>query len=251
MRPVKRDKSPQNAAFDDYRDAFGPLVGQIGPYCSYCERLIPTQLAVEHIQPKDADGPYAHLEGCWTNYLLACTNCNGTKTNKDVQLDKVFLPDRDNTAAAFEYTKDGRVVPKLGLSPANKKIAQDTLGLTGLDKPWNQVVDENGKMVYVDRVSERMQIWLKAESCREDLLECPTPALKRSIVKNAQSTGLFSIWMKVFENDLEIRRMLVVGFLQLGEFYGFQGTAQDCYDFANTTLVSPRPNNGLDGAGKI
>ena len=94
MRPVTRGDSPQVNDFDDYRDAFGPLAGRIGPYCSYCERLIPTQLAVEHIQAKNPAGPYAHLEGSWINYLLGCVNCNGTKGDKDVQLGAVFACSR-------------------------------------------------------------------------------------------------------------------------------------------------------------
>ncbi len=251
MRPVLRGDSPQVDDFEDYRDAFGPLVGRIGPYCSYCERRIPTQLAVEHIQAKNPEGPYAHLEGRWTNYLLGCVNCNGTKSDKDVQLDAVFLPDRDNTAAAFDYTKDGKMVPAAGLSDELKAIAEHTLALMGLDKPWNEITDENGKLVCVDRVSERMGTWLMAESCRDDLSESPTLALKRAIVKIAQASGLFSIWMKVFDDNPEIRRMLIDGVEHDGQFFGLEGTAKDCFDQQTTALISPRPNNGLGGAGKI
>ena len=250
MRPVTRGDSPQVNDFDDYRDAFGPLAGRIGPYCSYCERLIPTQLAVEHIQAKNPAGPYAHLEGSWINYLLGCVNCNGTKGDKDVQLGAVFLPDRDNTAVAFDYSKDGKMVPAPGLSDADKQIAEHTLSLTGLDKPWNEITDENGRLVFVDRVSQRMTIWLMAESFLADWNDSPTPAMRRAIVKAAMNSGLFSIWMKVFAADQETRRMLIQGFHQNGEFYGFTGTAADCFD-ANTQPVTPRPNNGLAGAGKI
>jgi uncharacterized protein (TIGR02646 family) len=250
MRPVTRGISPQANDFDDYRDAFGPLVGRIGPYCSYCERLIPTQLAVEHIQAKNPAGPYAHLVGRWTNYLLGCSNCNGTKKDKDVQLDAVFLPDRDNTSVAFDYTPDGKMVPAPGLSAADTQIAEDTLSLTGLDKPWNEIEDENGKLVFVDRVSQRMTIWLMAESFVADLNESPSIAMRRAIVKAAMNSGLFSIWMKVFAHDQETRRMLIEGFYQNGEFYGFKGTAVDCFD-ATTQPVTPRPDNGLEGAGKI
>lgn len=251
MRPVTRGDSPQAHDFDDYREAFGPLVGRIGSYCSYCERLIPTQLAVEHIQAKNPAGPYAHLEGRWTNYLLGCSNCNGTKGDKDVQLDAIFLPDRDNTAAAYDYSKDGKMVPAPGLSDELKQMAEHTLALMGLDKPWNGIADENGKLVFVDRVSERMVIWLMAESFRDDLIESPTPALKRAIVKNAQTSGLFSIWMKVFEGDQEMRRMLIDGVTHNGQFFGLKGTAKDCFEHETTALISPRPDNGLDGGGKI
>jgi uncharacterized protein (TIGR02646 family) len=251
MRPVTRGDSPQANDYADYRDAFGLLVGRIGPYCSYCERLIPTQLAVEHIQAKNPAGPYAHLVGRWTNYLLGCANCNGTKGDKDVQLDAVFLPDRDNTFAAFDYTMDGKVVPAPGLSLERTQMAERTLELTGLDKPWNEITDENGRLIFVDRVSERMLVWLMAESSRADLIESPTPQMRRMIVKAAQTSGLFSIWMRVFENDPEMRRLLIDGFEQAGHFYGFTGTAQDCFDIQTTAVISPRPGNGLGGAGKI
>src|SRR5271157_6059904 len=100
MRPVLRGNSPQAADYDNYRDAFGELAGRIGMFCSYCERRIATQLAVEHIQPKGLPA-YAHLQGC--------VNCNSTKKDKDVVLAEVLLPDRDNTAAAYEYTMDGHI----------------------------------------------------------------------------------------------------------------------------------------------
>ena len=74
MRPVLRGDSPQTGDFDDYRDAFGELASRIGIFCSYCERRIATQVAVEHIQPKD--GPFGHpdLERRGENFLLGCVN---------------------------------------------------------------------------------------------------------------------------------------------------------------------------------
>lgn len=73
MRPVVRGASPQAGDFKNYRDAFAELAGRIGMFCSYCERRIATQLAVEHIQPKAL---YEHLQGRWDNFLLGCVNCN-------------------------------------------------------------------------------------------------------------------------------------------------------------------------------
>jgi 5-methylcytosine-specific restriction endonuclease McrA len=78
MRPVFRNASPQADDYDDYRHSFPELVGRIGMYCSYCERRIATNLAVEHIQPKSLPA-YAHLAGRWNNFLLGCVNCNSTK----------------------------------------------------------------------------------------------------------------------------------------------------------------------------
>lgn len=73
MRPIERGPSPRATDFDDYRDAFPELASRLGSYCSFCERRIPTNLAVEHIQPK-ALPAYAALVGRWDNFLLACVN---------------------------------------------------------------------------------------------------------------------------------------------------------------------------------
>ena len=112
---------------------------------------IAAQLAVEHIQPK-ALPPYQHLKGRWDNFLLGCVNCNSTKVDQDVVLNNVLLPDRDNTAAAYAYTLDGRVTVQAGLTHAQQEMAQRTLALTGLDKAISEVLDSNGRLVAIDRV---------------------------------------------------------------------------------------------------
>ncbi len=257
MRPVYRGDSPQPEDFEDYRDAFPYLQSRIGPYCSYCERRIATQLAVEHIQPKD-DDLYPELIGRWDNYLLGCVNCNSTKGDKDVHLDEIFLPDRDNTMAAFDYTPDGKVVPMAGLSGHLLRIAKDTLSLTGLDKRIDEAIDENGELVAIDRVAQRMEAWLKAQSSKDDLAASNTPRTRQMIVKFAAETGFFSIWMKVFRDDPAMRRIFIEGFetditTDAGTqrmFFGFPGTARDCFN-ADTTLRSPRPANGLANCGKL
>src|SRR5690348_5769226 len=95
MRPVCRGAAPQAHDFDPYDAAKPYLVGRMGLYCSYCERRVVTQLAVEHIQPKKGPHGHPHLIGRWENYLLACVNCNSAKGDKNVVLADVFLPDRD------------------------------------------------------------------------------------------------------------------------------------------------------------
>jgi len=241
MRPILRGQSPQANNFGEYRDAFPHLVSRVGPYCVYCERRIQTGLAVEHIQPKGL-AQYAGLVGRWDNFLLGCINCNGTKKDKDVLLERTFLPDRDNTFAAFVYTQDGKVFPSPTLSDAYARMARDTLALTGLDKRLNEVFDENGKLVAIDRVGQRMEAWLVAEESLAELRATPTDAMRRQIVRTAIRTGSFSIWMQVFASDPTTRRMLIDA---------FPGTAKDCFDAQTTSPVSPRPPNGLAHAGKI
>jgi uncharacterized protein (TIGR02646 family) len=123
MRPVSKGTSPEPGDFEDYEDAKPYLLSRLGHFCSYCERRIATNLAVEHIQPKGLP-QYAALERNWDNFLLGCVNCKSTKGDKDVPLDKFYLPDRDNTFAAFDYQPDGTVHARPG-----DQIGWDTLAL--------------------------------------------------------------------------------------------------------------------------
>lgn len=240
MRPIHRGDSPIAGDFENYRDSFPYLVARLGLFCSFCERRIATNLAVEHIQPKD-DDLYPELEGRWDNYLLGCVNCNSTKGHKDVRLDRYYLPDRDNTFYAFTYLPDGTVQPRAGLTNAQTQTANRTLELTGLDKARSVATDEHGNEVAVDRVGQRMEVWLTAEMSKEDLATAPSDAFRRQIVRTAVEAGYFSVWLTVFEDDADMRRLLIEG---------FTGTAADCFD-ENTRHVTPRPDNGLRSAGKI
>ena len=241
MRPVSKGESPIEGEYGDYRDAFPELQGRIGPYCSYCERRISTNLAVEHIQPKD-DELYPELEGSWDNYLLGCVNCNSTKGNKDVILDEVLLPDRDNTFSAFAYTADGKVSVAAGISVNQQTMAETLRELVGLEKEIRTIYDENGRIVATDRISQRMETWLIAEMSKADLEESPTEVMRRQIARTAAAHGFFSVWMNVFEDDADMRRRFIED--------AFTGTAVDCFDAA-TQAVSPRPANHLPNGGKI
>lgn len=236
MRPIERGASPQAQDFAHYRDAFGPLRGRLGPYCSFCERRRPTQLAVEHIQPKDEDR-YPHLIGRWDNFLLACVNCNSTKGHQDVRPESYYLPDRDNTLAAFAYRPDGVVEPR----QAGDQMALATLELTGLEKAVRQVFDENGRLVATDRISQRMEVWLTADRARSHFLAKPSAELLETILDLARSEGFFSVWMTVFADMPEMRHRLIDA---------FPGTAQTCFD-DHSALISPRTGSGLPGSGKI
>jgi uncharacterized protein (TIGR02646 family) len=241
MRPVLRGNSPRAADYDNYRGAFGELAGRIGMFCSYCERRIPTNLAVEHIQPKNL-AAYRHLQGRWDNFLLSCVNCNSTKGDKDVVLADFLLPDRDNTAAAYEYTMDGEITIPGRLTDPEQTMAKRTLTLTGLDKRASTVVDSNGQLIAIDRVAQRMEIWLIAQESKHDLHLNPSDGFRRQIARTATGHGFFSIWMTVFSDDVAVRKLLIQEFL---------GTATDCFDPNSTAVVSPRPSNGLADGSKI
>lgn len=241
MRPIERGASPIVGDYGDYRTAFVELQARLGPYCSYCERRIPTQLAVEHIQPKDAS-LYPHLIGRWDNYLLSCVNCNSTKKNKDVRLKEVLLPDHDNTSAAFVYQADGSIAVNTTLSVDCQAMAVRTLSLPGLDKPISEARDANGQLVAIDRVSQRMEIWAVAVESKDSLAAAPSAAMRAVVVDLALASGCFTIWLTVFADDPVMRRLLIDS---------FPGTAKTCFDTTTTALVSPRPANGLAHAGKL
>lgn len=234
MRPIRRRSAPRPADYADYTDAKPSLIARLGMYCSYCERRIPTNLAVEHIQPKGLN-QYAHLAGRWENFLLACVNCNSDKGSQDVILSRVLLPDRDNTFAALDYREDGQVSAAPGLNPRERRQAAALLKLTGLDRTAGKSRDQNEEAVALDRKSQRMQVWAKALVAAEDLRGDPgNQALRRCVVELARESGYFSIWMKVFERDAELRNRLIAA---------FPGTRESgCFDPATTRPVRPAPN---------
>lgn len=257
MRPVKRGDSPISGDFSDYEKAKPFLVSRFGSgwygtiqvanYCSYCERPIFTNLAVEHIQPKGLMvgkiEPYRHLEGRWENFLLACVNCNSTKGDQDVLLPDLLLPDRDNTFAAFDYQKDGNIA--VCAPAAAEKLAKKTLEITGLDKAATIAVDENKRAIALERVSQRMNAWLLAMTCKDDLDADPlNTGIQNSVVRNALASGFFSIWMKVFAADVAIRNRLIDS---------FAGTRDSgCFDPVTTQPIYPAPNpDKLPNGGKL
>ena len=70
---------------------------------------------------------------------------------------------------------------------------------------------------------ERRKAWEKANHANQCLRENDTPAMRSIIIDLdlALATGFFSIWMTVFQGDIEMKRALVTS---------FNGTAIDCYD---------------------
>ena len=242
MRPVRRGPSPQPDDFEHYQDAKPHLVARIGRYCSYCERPILTQLAVEHIQPKGLP-QYAHLERRWDNLLLGCVNCNACKSDKEVLLENLLLPDRDNTFAAFDYQADGTVRPSSSSGHSVRQMGANTLALVGLDRRSLPIHDENGKMVAFDRVAQRMETWSIAQEAQREVAKNPgNEDLRRMTILLALSKGFFSIWMTVFQEDTDMRMRLLDA---------FPGTRDSgCFDAATTRPV-PAPNpDGLSHGGK-
>ena len=244
MRPVRRGASPIPQDFPNYADAQPYLISRVGLYCSYCERRIATSLAVEHIFPKGVPA-FANLIGRWENFLLACVNCNATKSTKVLQTADTLLPDRDNTFAAFQYGPDGSIVPSpLAVATNRSQAAQAILSLTGIDKKSAQVIDENGKQIAVDRLSQRLEAWALAEEAKLDVDGSNSPDVRKWAVKTAKESGFFSIWMTVFAADPDMRMRLIDA---------FPGTSDSgCFNSNTGADIYPHPNaDGLAHGGKI
>ncbi|WP_281883486.1 HNH endonuclease [Paenibacillus sp. YYML68] len=232
MRPIERGSTPNDAnglpiQFTKYQEARGHLIERIGAYCSYCERALGGDTAVEHIQPKSL---VPGLTLSWDNFLLACVNCNSIKTNKQITLSNYFWPDNDNTAMAFEYSVGAIISPSQTLNAHQRQVAINTIKLTGLDRVPS--LDPLINPEATDRRwRERRTAYDKAERAKTRLRDSDTIQMREQIVETATSTGFFSIWMNVFKDDVNMMTRFISAFV---------GTSISCYD-TNCTLI-PRPN---------
>lgn len=231
MRPVRKGLSPVNGNFAKYKDAKPDLVSRLGAYCSYCERPINTMLAVEHIEPKDTNKA---LEKVWSNFLLACVNCNSCKGSTPVNVQDILLPDRDNTFSAYEYDYDGKISPSSSLNSQQNTLAQNTLELVGLDKLCQDCRDSNDKLVSFDRCAQRMEAIDIAQKALCNYQSLPQPQMINSIVQTALATGYFSIWMKVFDQEPKVKLRFIENFKGTGD--------SGCFNLTNGETITPAPN---------
>lgn len=216
MRPIDRGDPPHDAGgvlitFADYQDARAELFVRLGRYCSFCERPIKAGLHVEHVHHKDG---HPHLEREWTNFLLACVNCNSTKGTKEVGK-FLFLPDRDNTFRGFAYVSGGRVQPATGLSPTEKAKATRLIRLVGLEREPTH--DPEAKDL---RWNDRREAWDKAT--RYKAMWDAGQISVDHISDMCAADGHWSIWMTVFAGYAQVRLALIVA---------WPGTAA-CFDTA-------------------
>ena len=182
--------------------------------------------------------------GCCCCMAVHGVNCNSAKQAKNVILANVLLPDRDNTFAAFSYLPDGTVQPST-LATALMGKASDSLALTGLDKKISVSLDENGRQVALDRVSQRMETWAVAVEAKSDVEANPdNVAVKDGVIRVAKAYGFFSIWMTVFSGDSDMRNRLIDA---------FEGTRESgCFDPVTTLPIFPAPNpDGLVDGAKV
>lgn len=235
MRPITRGNVPtdnkgNSIVLKHYRDAAIYLKERLGKYCSYCGLKFP-QTHVEHIQPKSLE---PELENDWNNFLLACPSCNSIKKDTkidDTNFNEFFWPDKENTLIPFVYEKDRAPQISKHLSSDEKKRAEKTLQLTGIDR---EPTHPKFKLRTDERWHERNEAWGKAERAKCNLQKLPTEAMRKQIVDTATSTGFWSVWMRVFHDDIDMRRRFIEA---------FPGTCLDCFD--DNTQPIPRPSGRI------
>lgn len=242
MRPVSKGALPYlYVNGQPYGKAAKGLAARIGKYCSYCERLLAHGAEVEHIQPKSVAAHKA-LETEWSNFLIACKNCNATKSKHDPGLDEWLVPDRDNTMAAFVYRVDGIIDVKLGLPPATSAQASKTLSLMKLNRRVRNLVDEKGNLVALDRRGQRLQACLMAKRWALKYGARSTADNADAIIDLAITGGFFSIWMTAFLAFPVIRQRLI-------DAVGFNGTEKACFDPTTLpTVAHPNTDAWLHGS---
>lgn len=214
MRPVTRGPAPR--AYSAYGQAIGDLEGRLGIYCSYCERRLPTSLAVEHVVPKSLEPA---LETSWSNFLLGCTNCNSVKLARPTNQREFLWPDLDNTLAAFTYSAGGFVDVRTALTKTVQRKATNLLKLVGLDR--HEAGGRPKPAGRDKRWQQRIDAWNAALLSRDRLEQLGDIQPARDLVLEvAVGYGFFSVWMTVFADHAGLRQALV---------QRFAGTAADCF----------------------
>jgi len=225
MRPVDRGAAPR--VYTNYQDAGPDLQSRLGDYCSYCERQIETNLAVEHVQPKDRRPA---LRNTWTNFLLGCVHCNSSKGRRRITVPNFLWPDLDNTLRALEYGPGGLVNASVALPPPLRTKAEALIQLVGLDKDPGNAAPGRRPTDSDRRWLKRKEAWQKAERFKQILAMQDTPETRELIVEVAKGNGMFSIYWVQFSHDADMRKRFREAFI---------GTASTC--FAPDENVQSRP----------
>lgn len=212
MRPV--DKGGATQTYNVYQDARNNLCEKIGWYCSYCEMVIRNMPEVEHVIPVNQGGP----ELDWSNFLVSCKYCNVNKKDHNTGRANYFWPDQDNTLRAFIYKQGFPIEPAQSLNSYQKKVAQATVNLCGLNREPGA---EKPPTVKDTRWKSRFATWEIATESLKDWVATQSPEMARQISRTALGHGHFSIWMEVFKEHKQIRQEL---------FSIFPGTDKNCFN---------------------
>lgn len=217
MRPVDKGEAP-DISFGKYQDAEPYLEERLGAYCSFCEFPISHVPEVEHRISKSKDGDFL----AWENLLLSCKYCN---TRKGVQVEggnkeEYLWPDEDDTFHAFLYDTD---VPGLNedyLEKQGKDMKMRAKNLFNLIKLDNIPLHPKDKD---RRYRMRNEARNNALECKRSWEKIKETDMKeeylQTVEKLAKATGFFSVWVTVFQDDMEVKKRLITAFKGTREEY--------------------------------
>lgn len=251
MRPLDKGPAPvadgEELNISDYGEWRKYLIDRIGYYCAYCNIPLSHSLNVEHVVPKSPqEGNEAGEYLAWENMLLACGPCNNTKGNKPTESESVYLPESNNTLMAFDIVPHPEnkevlvVAPGKALNARQKRRAQSTIGLLGLDRIDNRdkVVDIRWKKrtaaVMLARTSYQLYLELKA-SASDEIISLAAV----QVAKVASETGFFQIWFTIFKAEPRVMSNLLDSNI-------LPGTALECFDKESYQWLNRNNDNPTD-----
>ena len=207
MRPVDKGKAPE-IEFKCYQDAEPYLEERIGEYCSFCEFPIQHVPEVEHREAKAGGGDRLN----WANLLLSCKYCN-TRKGRIVgagDKEKYLWPDEDDTFHAFLYESD---IPKMNeayLASKGQKLKSKAVNLFGLIQLDHVPISPKDKDRRYSHRSEARNCALDNRAGWEKVKQSKEKDIYlKQIGQLAKATGFFSTWMEVFQNEPEVRDLLI------------------------------------------
>lgn len=219
MRPVTKGEAPDKK-FKKYQEAEPYLEERLGAYCSFCEMSINHVPEVEHKEAKARGGD----EMAWENLLLSCKYCNTRKGTIVAKGDKekYFWPDEDDTFHAFLYNG---ILPELNeeylqnQGEAIRQKARNLFQLVQLDNvPISPAVKDR-------RYTMRNEVRNYALNSKQGWDKVKKTSEKGTYLQQiemlAKASGFFSVWMNVFKDDMEVKRILVNAFKGTREEYCF------------------------------
>ncbi|SHM67983.1 HNH endonuclease [Flavobacterium chilense] len=205
MRPVNKLRYTTNQIeYKPYGNAKPFLIDAIGKYCSFCEREgFSSSLDVEHIEYKDT---HRDKEFLWSNFLLACKNCNSIKGTTEIIFENIILPHLQDTFSPFEYLESGYIKIKDEVSdPLRTKVIQ-LIDLVGLDRrPGSPKYSTKD-----DRWQERKQSWELSQKYLKKYTDNKCDI--ETIVDLSKNVGFWSIWMNTFKNFPIVQKALIDNF---------------------------------------
>ncbi len=213
MRPVNKSRYTTNVAtYNPYGTAKPQLIEAMGDFCSFCERHgFSAALDVEHVEHKNH---HSDKETLWSNFLLACKNCNSIKGTKTIVFNDIYLPHIDDTFAVFEYLESGYVKKRDGLEAAVDSRTQELMDLVGLDRRPGSV----GYSTKDTRWQERKNVWEIAKKYKNKYLAGGCDI--ETIVDLSLARGFWSVWMDAFSGHPIVQRALIDS---------FEGTRLECF----------------------